>query len=328
MPAGTYTFTMQRISGSANGTFTVLETFTVTIYDADDNFGVGDDQPSTETGSLPVIQSIDGNAPAGWAVGQTFVFGGARGIESGSEADDYLVPKVNGSFTTGDAVYSLPDASTPLVVGQSYSRDGGSSNVDREVQGDVPCFVAGTMIATQKGEVAVENLREGDMVLTRDAGYQPVRWIAGRRVMTTRATAPIVFEAGVLGAHRRLKVSPNHRMLISAAEAELYFGETEILVPAKHLKVLENVYQEAPGLTTYYHFLFDQHQIVFSNGALTESFLPGPAAMDGLADETRDELLGLFPELAEAPWQTPVSARTCIRAFEQPVLEMILERRQ
>lgn len=326
MPSGTYTFTMYRISGSANSTFTVTDTFTVTVFDEDDDFGVGDDSPKTETGTLPVIQSISGPAPSGWAAGQSFVFGGARGIESGSAADDYLVPKVNGTFTLGEAIYSLPGASTPLVVGQTYTRNGASSNVNSEIPGDVPCFVAGTMIATQKGEVAVEDLRAGDMVLTRDAGYQPIRWISGRTIQSTRATAPIVFGEGTLGACRELRVSPNHRMLISTAEAELYFGEAEILVPAKHLTVLRNVYQEAPGEVRYYHFLFDQHQIVFSNGALSESFLPGERAMDGLAEASRREILDIFPDLMDITLPQPQIARTCIRAFERPVLEAMLQR--
>lgn len=326
MPAGTYTFTMHRISGSANTTFTVLNTFTVTVYDPDDNFGVGDDNPLTETGEKPVIQSIQGTAPAGWEVGQTFIFGGSRGIESGSAPDDFLVPKVNGSFRLGEAVYSLPDASTPLVVGQTYTRNGAAGNVNREVPGDVPCFVVGTMIATQKGEVAVEELRAGDMVLTRDAGYQPIRWISGRTIQSTRATAPIVFGKGVLGVQRELRVSPNHRMLISAAEAELYFGEAEILVPAKHLTMLRNVYQEAPGEVRYYHFIFDQHQIVFANGALAESLLPAQGAMNAMEEASRREILDIFPELMDITLPQPQIARTCIRAFERPVLEAMLQR--
>ncbi|MEP1522446.1 hypothetical protein [Ascidiaceihabitans sp.] len=83
MPSGTYTYTLYTISGSANFNFTVTGSFTVTVFDPDDNFGVGDDSikngthvTSSETGAAPVIQSLGAGAPAGWNVGDTFFFGG------------------------------------------------------------------------------------------------------------------------------------------------------------------------------------------------------------------------------------------------------------
>ena len=44
----------------------------------------------------------------------------------------------------------------------------------------IPCFVAGTMIATQQGQRSVETLLLGDLVLTKDEGLQPLRWIGQR----------------------------------------------------------------------------------------------------------------------------------------------------
>jgi hypothetical protein len=41
----------------------------------------------------------------------------------------------------------------------------------------VPCFVAGTLIATPEGEKLVETLQPGDLVLTHDDGPQPIRWV-------------------------------------------------------------------------------------------------------------------------------------------------------
>lgn len=37
------------------------------------------------------------------------------------------------------------------------------------------CFAAGTMILTAQGEVAIEDLRAGDLVHTKDGGLQEIR---------------------------------------------------------------------------------------------------------------------------------------------------------
>lgn len=46
---------------------------------------------------------------------------------------------------------------------------------------DIVCFTRGTMIACPEGLRAVEDLKPGDLVITRDHGPQPIRWIGGRR---------------------------------------------------------------------------------------------------------------------------------------------------
>src|SRR5690606_26001535 len=44
------------------------------------------------------------------------------------------------------------------------------------------CFCRGTLILTDQGEVAVEKLRAGDIVMTRDHGPQPIEWIGSRHL--------------------------------------------------------------------------------------------------------------------------------------------------
>ena len=75
----------------------------------------------------------------------------------------------------------------------------------------VVCFVRGTAIMTAEGERMIEELEAGDLILTLDHGYQPIRWIGSTTVEAKGKLAPIVFEAGAMGNARRLKVSPQHR---------------------------------------------------------------------------------------------------------------------
>jgi len=160
----------------------------------------------------------------------------------------------------------------------------------------VPCFVAGTLIFTSQGPQPVENLRPGDLLLTRDSGMRPIRWVGQTTVNGAGRLAPVRFMPGTQGNTRTLFVSPNHRMLMTGWKAEMYFGESEILVPAKTLINGDTVTLAPCERVTYVHVLMDHHEVIFAEGAATESLHPGDYLMSGASD-TRAELLALFPEL-------------------------------
>lgn len=185
----------------------------------------------------------------------------------------------------------------------------------------IPCFVSGTMILTPKGEVAVEALKPGDLVETHDDGPQPVRWIGRRAVPAMGDFAPISIAAGTFGPHRALCVSPQHRVLIRDSLAELLFGEAEVLVTAKDLVNDRTVQRLEGGEVEYVHILFDQHQVVFSEGLATESFLPGPQTTCGMEQAIVDEITAIFPEIDPMTGQgySP-AARRSLRSYEAQVL--------
>jgi len=185
----------------------------------------------------------------------------------------------------------------------------------------VPCFVAGTLIRTPAGEVPVETLRPGDLVLTQDEGPQPLRWIGQRTVAAEGALAPVQIRAGTFGAHGALMVSPQHRILIRDALAELLFGEAEVLVAAKDLINGRSVRQVAGGAVTYVHILFDRHQVVWSEGLATESYLPGPQTASAFDAAVLEEITTLFPALEPRTGRGyGASARRTLRHYEAQVL--------
>ncbi|MCW8844084.1 MAG: Hint domain-containing protein, partial [Rhodobacteraceae bacterium] len=47
--------------------------------------------------------------------------------------------------------------------------------------------LSGSLIATQRGEIAAEALRPGDKVVSRDRGLVPLRW-SGQITVNTRRT--------------------------------------------------------------------------------------------------------------------------------------------
>jgi len=174
-------------------------------------------------------------------------------------------------------------------------------------KGIIPCFTPGTLIATQKGARLVEDLQVGDRIITRDNGLQEIRWVGqrdllGQELMAAPHLKPVLIRAGSLGhglPEREMMVSPQHRVLISNERSALYFEDREVLAAAKHLTSIEGVDSVEASGVSYIHFMFDQHEVVLSNGTWSESFQPGEQVLDGMGVAQRNEIFELFPELAE-----------------------------
>lgn len=195
---------------------------------------------------------------------------------------------------------------------------------DVEQDAFITCFAAGTMIATKNGMIDIAQLSVGDKVCTMDHGYQPIRWIGWRRVQALDEFAPIKIASGALGQGlptRDLRVSPQHRILVRSKIAQRMFGSFEVLLPAKKLLGLPGISVDVSMKNvTYWHILFNRHEIVYSEGAATESFYTGAQAMKAIDVGARDEIFLLFPELEHAA-SPPVSARPIVQGKEQNQLQ-------
>lgn len=197
--------------------------------------------------------------------------------------------------------------------------------VEDLLEGDVtvqfgapPCFTAGTLIETADGPKAVEDLSVGDMVRTQDEGMQPIRWV-GSRTLTKNSLAfnprlaPVHIAKGALGNERELVVSPQHRMLVTDWRAAIMFGSHEVLAAAVDMVNGDTIYQAKEcGEVTYFHLLFDSHQIIFAEGAPTESYHPCEENHELFSASAQAEIESLFPELAVDPLNGygPVARRT------------------
>ncbi len=167
------------------------------------------------------------------------------------------------------------------------------------------CFAGGTKILTAHGEVLVEELQEGDMVVTLDDGPMPILWISSSRMswpLESSSSKPIKISAGALGQNlplRDLVVSPQHKVLLTKDRTFDGLPEQQFLAPAKGLLSWPGVRLMKGKLdVVYYHILLAKHSILFSDGLPSESFYPGPCAQKMLKQHQRAEILALFPELA------------------------------
>lgn len=135
----------------------------------------------------------------------------------------------------------------------------------------VTCFFAGTRIATPKGQVAIELLKPGELVLTADGRTLPVSWLGVQTVSTVFAdkmrVLPIRIKAGALADNvpaRDLLVSPDHAMFVDG-----------VLVHAGALVNGTSIVRETkvPQIFPYYHVELDEHALIVAEGAAAESFI-------------------------------------------------------
>ena len=211
-------------------------------------------------------------------------------------------------------------ATGPNGLTGTVTLDDGSILSFSEVE-NIICFTPGARIATPGGARPVETLAVGDLVVTRDHGLQPIRWIGRRTLPAIGRHAPIRIRPGrIIGQERDLIVSPQHRMLIKSHLTQLFFGESEVLVAARHLVDGQTVTQEEGGLVTYIHILFDRHEVIYAEGAATESFHPGDIGLSAVTDAAREEIFDLFPELRSMPHRAGQTARRCLKRYEAALI--------
>ncbi len=238
------------------------------------------------------------------------------GGEGGEGTGDTL--NFGGQIDWGSINYTNTD---PASLAGSVTLNDGTVVSFSNIENVIICFKAGTRIDTPLGQRRIEDLRPGDMVITRDNGVQPVRWVGRRRVPGNGDFAPIRFAPGSVGNFRPLMVSPQHRMLYRSTEATLMFGATEVLVAARHLVNGGSIRQVEKDEIEYVHVLFDRHEIIFAEGSPSESFHPGRHGLNGVMDAAREELFALFPELRSDPDSFGDTARRCLREYEARLLQ-------
>jgi hypothetical protein len=195
--------------------------------------------------------------------------------------------------------------------------------------GGVICFTPETRIHTPDGPRLVEELREGDMVQTKDNGAEEIQWIGRRRMTGARLFAmpylrPIRIKAGAFGGDRpdeELLVSPSHRILLEGEEARALFNTPEVLVTARDLVNHSTVTVDAAlREVTYIHLMLPRHQVLWANGVETESFHPASTALSTLADEDRARLLALNANLESEPHTYGNFARRSLNSSEAAIL--------
>jgi Ca2+-binding RTX toxin-like protein len=268
---------------------------TVTITEDANNDG------KIDQGELSGLVNVQIALPGGAFAGDTLKITNPDGTTTNKvlSVDDIVAGEVLVDFTA-------PAVGQTITVSAEIESTVGTSGTGTD-SAAIVCFVQGTLITTADGQIPVEDLKVGDLVQTLDRGFQPMRWVGRRHVdaielANNENLRPIRIRTDVISAGNdvgSLLVSPQHRIMIASKVTERMFGDTEVLVAAKQLLAIDGV-DIADDLedVTYFHILFDQHEIIYADQVPTESLYLGEEAQKSLSPEGREEVYALFPEVA------------------------------
>lgn len=244
-----------------------------------------------------------------------------------TDGNTYLAPEFSQNADQA-ALEAKPILSLSLnsVAGDRHS----GLTISRANSDFMTCFGSGTLIATPQGDRAIEQLQVGDQITTQDNGPQSIRWVGGRTVRCRGPLQPIRVEAHALGLglpHHTLVLSRQHRMLVTSRVAQRMFGTPEVFVSAHKLLGLPGVSLETEAaFVTYWHILCDQHEVIFANGAPSETLFLGAMTRRGMPDQAMTEIQTLFPDLMHRP-QTLARLSPSGHAQSRLVFRMIKNKR-
>jgi len=166
-------------------------------------------------------------------------------------------------------------------------------------------------------------------VLTRDNGPAEVLWLGHRRMSGARLYVmphlrPIRFRAGAVGMDepdQDLIVSPQHRMLIRGPSARALFNVNEVLVEASALVNDRTILMDRSlREVTYVHVLLAEHNVIWANGLMTESFHPAHTAFELIDESQRGGLLKVLPGVDTDPHVYGEFVRRNLSASEATIL--------
>ncbi|WP_299044254.1 Hint domain-containing protein [uncultured Tateyamaria sp.] len=248
------------------------------------------DYPPTSTRNLVITSSADDDDPRLFEVGEvyslSFMGNGGTSIENATVIRSDPLSGNEGAIVfeglnpQGEVVQVVWSPNFDLEQWYFNNFNNGQSpgfyTYDRvEEDYSFACFASGTLIDTVDGPVPVDRIVPGDLVPTRDGGPEPVLWVASSSVPGLGRAAPVTLAEGFLGAEAPVTVSPQHRILIRDPRCESHFGAPEVLIPAAHLVDGQTVQKRTQRVVTYFHLLFERHEVITAQGVDSESLLLG-----------------------------------------------------
>lgn len=202
----------------------------------------------------------------------------------------------------GAGRFALP--LSPLAPQDEYTLLAVSDDPGAVQLTDILCIALarGTSVTVPGGvRRPIETLAPGDLILTRDNGPQPLRWIGRANLRAHGAFAPVAIAAGTLGNIGELVVGQHHRIFLYQRAGKRLGATAELLVQAKHLVDGDRVRLREGGFVEYFSLVFDRHEIIYAEGIPCESLLVSEALLNRLPEDLAQAVRERFPGLSQSP---------------------------
>jgi len=256
---GTGLYTVDTTTGVA----TLIGTSGLRLQSAGDlSFNEGTLYETATNGSSSYLLKLNTSTGGATVVGQVVSNPNIYGLATGTDGVLYGFDR--------NSVYSIDTSTGAATLVQTFSGGlGASYGAASQADATPICFLRGTRIATPSGEVAIEQLSPGDLILTQAGKARSIVWIGEGNVLASGrqrgvATPVIVrkdaFSDGV----------PNRDLHVTRAHAFLFDG---VLIPAEFLVNHRSiVWDDEPQEVSLFHIELETHDVLIANGAPAESY--------------------------------------------------------
>jgi hypothetical protein len=169
-------------------------------------------------------------------------------------------------------------------------------------------FARGTLIDTEHGQMAIEDLLPGDQIRTADGSCQPVVWIGsttlvpGQRKSRSRSFNLSRIMADSFGMARPMSyliAGPTARLLNTPEHLRAISGGNQMLTPVRAFVDGVNVIETTPPTAVQlYHLCLPRHAVIKISGLEFETYHPGANPIRSTSHAMRELFLNMFPHIS------------------------------
>nr|WP_321254438.1 Hint domain-containing protein [uncultured Ruegeria sp.] len=168
-------------------------------------------------------------------------------------------------------------------------------------------FTRGSLVDTEHGPIAIEDLMPGNTVLTQDGASETVLWkgsvtlIPGREDSRGRTRPLTRIMADTFGMQKPMSgviAGPAARLLGCPAHLRHLHGGAPILAPVREFQDGMGVIETLPPTPVeLFHICLKRHSVISVDGLSFESYHPGVNAVRMISHSLRSIYLNLFAHI-------------------------------
>lgn len=168
-------------------------------------------------------------------------------------------------------------------------------------------FTRGSLVDTENGPIAVEDLLPGDRLISHDGGALTLMWKGNTSLFPAQSTNSrrnnklTSFMADSFGVQKPMScvmAGPAARLLLTPPHLRAIAGTTPILTPVHEFHDGMNIVETAPPTpVVVFHLCLERHAVIKIGGLEFETYHPGPQALRLTSHAMRTLYLNMFSHI-------------------------------